>query len=344
MSAPGSGQQPHPSDVVMQIAFGFVASTCLNAVAEFGIPDMLEKGPQNVAKLASAAGVREDLLYRVLRTLSSLGIFRETEARTFALTPLSEQLLTDRPGSMRDAVRFAADPWHTRMYGHVMEVLKTGKTAPEVALGMNCFDAFAADPPEQARFNAAMTSMSANLIPPILEAFDFGGIRTLVDVAGGHGFVLSAILQKYPAMQGILMDLDHVVEGAKPRIQQLGLTSRMKTTSGDFFKEVPKGGDAYIMKFIIHDWDDERAALILRNIRTALQGVSGGKVILLEAVVPPGNEPHMVKMLDIEMMMLPGGKERTQAEYAELFQKTGFVLKQVVPTKGPLSVIVADAV
>ena len=163
----------------------------------------------------------------------------------------------------------------------------------------------------------------------------------LVDVAGGQGEVLMSVLKRNPRMRGVLMDLDHVIAGAKPRIAAAGLQDRMDTTTGDFFKAVPAGGDAYIMKHIIHDWDDERASLILKHIRQALAGQPNGKVILLESVIQPGNQPDMGKLVDIEMLLLPGGRERTAEEFTALFALSGFELTRIVPTQSPLSVIEA---
>jgi hypothetical protein len=186
-----------------------------------------------------------------------------------------------------------------------------------------------------------MTNFSAGVAPAVLEAYDFSGIGTLVDVAGGHGMLLASILRKYPSMRGILFDAEHVIAGATaPEV--LGVGSRVEKVGGDFFKAVPAGGDAYLMKHIIHDWNDERAGLILRNIRTALAGKPRGKVILVEAVIKPGNEPDLSKFIDIEMMLLPGGRERTEAEFKALFARNGFTLTRVVPTQAPLWVVEAE--
>jgi len=186
-----------------------------------------------------------------------------------------------------------------------------------------------------------MTNFSASVAPAALAAYDFGGINVLVDVAGGHGMVLGSIVQRYPGMRGILFDIDHVVAGAGPTLDALGVRDRVETKAGDFFTGVPAGGDAYIMKHIIHDWDDERSGAILRHIRAALEGKPNGRLILLESVVKPGNEPDLSKLIDLEMLLLPGGKERTEAEFAALFSANGFELTRVVPTESPLSVIEA---
>ena len=207
----------------------------------------------------------------------------------------------------------------------------------EKTVGVPVFEYFPKHPEESEIFNNAMTMFSAMVIPAVLEVYDFSGIGTLVDVAGGHGRVLTSILQKYPSMRGVLFDLEHVLAGARAAIDSLGLSDRCRTVSGDFFKAVPAGGDAYIMKHIIHDWDDERAATILKNIRSAMN--PGGRVILLESVVAPGNQPDFAKLIDLEMLLMPGGRERTEQEFRDLFARAGFELTRIIPTQSPLSVI-----
>jgi len=189
-------------------------------------------------------------------------------------------------------------------------------------------------------FNDAMTAMSAPVAGAAIEVYDFSGIGLVVDVAGGHGEVLMSILRACPSVKGILADVGHVVEGAKPRIASAGLSDRMQAVACDFFQSVPAGGDAYIMKHIIHDWDDERASTILKNIATAM-GTKKGKVILLESVIAVGNTPDFGKFIDIEMLLFPGGRERTADEFKSLFARSGFHMTKVVPTKSPLSVIEA---
>jgi hypothetical protein len=206
---------------------------------------------------------------------------------------------------------------------------------------MPVFEYLAAEPALSETFNNAMTGFSQSVVPAVLEAYDFGGIDVLVDVAGGHGAVLTAILQRYPRMQGVLFDREHVVAGAGGRIAGLRLGNRCRVEAGDFFQAVPQG-DAFIMKHIIHDWDDERAVLILRNIRTAM-GTARGKVILLESVLEPGNTPDFGKIVDLEMLAMPGGRERTAEEFGALFARAGFTLTRIVPTQSPLSVVEAVA-
>ncbi|HTC78616.1 MAG TPA: methyltransferase, partial [Terriglobales bacterium] len=227
----------------------------------------------------------------------------------------------------------------------LMHSVKTGETLAEKVLGKPIFEYFASEPEEGALFHSAMTNFSQVVIAAALQAYDFSGIGTLVDVAGGHGMVLTAVLQKYPAMKGILCDLAEVIPGAQQRIRSLGLEKRCRAEVADFFKSVPAGGDAYIMKHIIHDWNDQQCTTILRNCLHALTaaGKKKGKVLLLESVISADNAPHFAKWLDLEMLVFPGGRERTQAEFAALFEGAGFKLTRVVPTESPLCVIEAVA-
>jgi hypothetical protein len=242
---------------------------------------------------------------------------------------------------MRDLLLFMSDPLHFRIYAEMLHSVQTGKPAGEKVVGMPVFEYFAHDKQESDLFNNAMTSFSASVIPAVLEAYDFSGIRVLVDVAGGHGEVLTSILRRYPDMKAVLFDVEHVIAGAVPRIAGMGLQDRCRTESGDFFKAVPAGGEAYLMKHIIHDWDDERAGLILKNIHTSLDGKSNGRVILLEAIVQPGDQPDLGKLIDLEMLMFPGGRERSADDFRALFARSGFNMTGITPTQSPLSVIEA---
>jgi SAM-dependent methyltransferase len=324
---------------LMQLSTGYIASTVLYIAVKLRIPDRLAAGPRTAADLARELAVNEDALFRVLRTLASLGVFEQPAARTFSNNTASSMLRSGTPGSMYEMALWMSDPLHFQVYADAMHSVQTGKPAAEKTFGMPVFEYFPKHPEESEIFNNAMTMFSGTVIPAVLDVYDFGGINTLVDVAGGHGRVLTSILQKYPAMQGVLFDLEHVLAGARAVIKDLGLENRCRALSGDFFKAVPQGGDAYIMKHIIHDWDDERAALILKNIREAMK--PGGRVILLEAVVTPGSQPDFAKIIDLEMLLMPGGRERTEQEFRDLFAGAGFELTRVIPTKSPLSVIEA---
>jgi hypothetical protein len=330
----------NPAQQVLQVATGYMASSCLYAAITLNVADHLKNGPKNMAELAAATDANEDALYRVLRVLASLGIFDEVAPRKFALTPAADLLRTDVPGSLRGMAVFLPDPMHYRIYGNVMHSLATGKPAADYTLGMPVFQYLEKDQAYSHVFNDAMTAMSAPVAGAAIEAYDFNDIGLLVDVAGGHGEVLMSILRACPSVKGIVADLGHVVDGAKPRIAKAGLADRLQAVACDFFQSVPAGGDAYIMKHIIHDWDDERASTILKNIATAM-GAKKGRVILLESVIAAGNTPDFGKFIDIEMLLFPGGRERTADEFQSLFERSGFRMTKVVPTKSPLSVVEA---
>lgn len=326
--------------LVFQVASGYMASAALQVAMRLDIAARLSNGPRPVADLAREAGVQTDGLYRVLRALAGLGIFAESSPRTFALTPAAE-LLRRGPGSLGDGIEFITDPLHFETYAEALHSVQTGQPAAEKVVGMPLFEYLAKTPQWSTSFNNAMTAFSANVMPAVLKAYDFSGIGTLVDVAGGHGHVLTSVLRDYPPMRGVLFDLEHVIAGSGPLLAASGVQNRVRAESGDFFKAVPAGGDAYIMKHIIHDWDDERAAAILSNIRKALDGKPQGRVILLEAVLAAGNAPDFAKLLDLEMMLFPGGRERTAEEFGALFNRAGFTLTRVVPTESMLSVVEA---
>ncbi len=335
-SAPDSLQQ------LMQIATAYVPNAALWVAAELNVADLLATGARPVTDLAKQTNTNEDALYRTLRLLAMTGIFTETQPRHFALTPPAELLRSDHPQSMRDMVVWIGDPFHFNIAGNLMHSVKTGQPTVEHVTGKPAFEYFASDALELDRFHRAMTTMSVMAIYPALEAYDFSSYHTIVDVGGGHGFALCTILQRCPDTHGVLFDLYDIIPGGQQRIKENNLDHRCRTASGDFFQSVPEGGDLYFMKHIIHDWEDSKAITILRNCRKALQGKQNGKVVLLEFVVPGGNEPHMSKIIDIEMLFFPGGKERTEEEFRELFAKAGLQVTRIVPTKSPFCVIEAE--
>jgi hypothetical protein len=335
-----------PSAALMQFTMAYVPAAALWVAAELKIADLMDGGPRSVAELANKTGVNEEALFRILRLLATVGIFTEIEPRRFALTPPAELLRSDHPQSFRDTVVWLADPFHFNIAAQMLESVRSGRPTVEHVTGKSVFDYFVGNRVEFDRFHLAMTNLSAMAVGAALEAYDFSGFKTIVDVGGGHGFAICSILQKYPHMQGILFDLKDTVPGADKRIHELGLQERCRTTSGDFFQAVPEGGDVYFMKHILHDWSDEQAVIILQNCRRALESNSDRKrtrkVVLLEFVLPPGNEPHPSKLIDIEMLFFTGGHERTEQEWRELFARVGFRLSRVVPTKSPFCVIEAE--
>ena len=326
------------TQLVFQMATGHIMASAVRCALVFGIPERLAGGPKPVSELAKESGANEDGLYRVLRALASFGVFTESAPRVFELNLAGRMLMADTPGSLAGIARWIADGSPMRAHSEMEYSVRTGVPAANKVFGKPMFEYLAEQPQLSETFNNGMTSFSAAMIPAVLEAYDFSGIETLVDVAGGHGAVLTAILQQYPAMQGVLFDLDHVVAGARPKIAALGLSGRCRTESGDFFKQVP-AGDAYVMKHIIHDWDDDRAVVILKNCRERMTNRASGRVILLEAVIQPGSGPDAGKLIDLEMLVMAGGRERTAEEFARLFTRAGLRLERVVPTKSALCVI-----
>jgi len=315
-----------------------MVTQALFVATKLGVADILADGEKHIDEISRMAGAHSPSLYRVLRSLASLGVFTETQTRTFANTALSAVLRSNVPGSMRNSMIFMGEPWHYNVWANMLHSARTGGPAWEETHGVEVFYWFAKNPEASEIFNGCMSELSAGAAPAIVAAYDFSGIDTLADIAGGHGFLLSQILKANPNMKGILFDMEHVVAGAGETLRAFGVEDRVETVSGDFFTEVPEA-DAYIMKHIIHDWDDERAVKILQTIHRAMK--PEGKLLLSEMVIPEGNGPHPGKMLDLEMLTSAGGVERTEAEYADLFERSGFRLSRIVPTMSPHSVIEA---
>lgn len=326
---------------LMQIMGGAVLSRTVAAIAEFGVADLIEPGSSRpVAELAAATGCHEHTLYRCLRYLASRGIFEETEQGSFALTPLAAALRTEAEGSFRAGARMLG-----RMFPAVAELentLRDGENGIVKAFGQPLFEYLPGNPELAALFDGGMTAIHGPETPAMLEAFDFSGIGTLADVGGGNGSLLMSVLRKYPAMKGILFDLGHVIERATASIERAGLGDRCAVREGSFFEAFPTGADAYLMRHIIHDWDDQQSIQILKNCRAVIP--PQGRLFLVEAVVPMGNEPSPAKDFDMAMLIYPGGMERTEAEYGALFSASGFELAGVTPTASPVSVVEAGPV
>lgn len=331
--------QPTPGEHILQLATGYIASTSIYIAAKLGIADLLAGGPKPVSELAAASGSHEDRLYRVLRTLASVGVFTEVAPRQFALTPAGAVLQTGTPDSIHPMALWISDPFHFRVYAEMLHTVKTGEITFDHVYGKPVFEYLPQDREESDIFDHAMTWFSNWVVPAVLEAYDFSGIRTLLDVAGGRGALMRGILKKYPQMKGMVVDLEHVIEAAKQDPENKALGDRCRFQPADFFAAVPNDADAIIMKSIIHDWDDEPAVRIMKNCRKALAGKPNAKVLLVEAVLAPGNDPHMGKFLDVEMMALPGGRERTEEEFRKLLAAAGWRLNRVVPSKSPLCVV-----
>jgi SAM-dependent methyltransferase len=310
----------------------------LGTVAELSIPDRLAKGARQCSEMAREAGVSEDGLYRLLRALASVGLFAESADRRFKLTGMGQLLRRDHRESLAGFARFVAHDSTWRPWGQLGYSVKTGMPAFDHVFNAPIFDHYSRNPEAAAVFNGAMTSISAREARAASNAYDFKGVRVLMDVAGGHGVLLATILRRHKKMRGILFDLPHVASGAAATFDRAGITGRVRIETGDFFRELPPGADAIIMKHILHDWDDDSAKRILQACHRALG--PRGKVLIVDPVVPPGNIPHYGKLLDLEMLVLtPRGRERTKTEFAKLLRGAGFRLSRVVATEGPLSIV-----
>jgi len=330
-------QDMPPSAQMMQMVFGYMTSQAISVAAKFGLADQLKDGPRTVEDLAQATGLHARALYRLMRALASVGVFAEDADGRFQLTPLAEVLRSDAPDSLRAFSIFWGADWHLSVWGNLPYSIQTGQPAFEKLNGKAFFDHLGENPAQAQIFNNAMTGLSLSASMAVVAAYDFSSITKLVDVGGGHGLMLSAILEKYPQMQGVVFDAPSVIEGAQALLGKPELTGRCEAVAGDFFKSVPADCDGYIMKHIIHDWDDERALTILRNCRAAMK--EGGKLMVVEMVIPEGNTPSPGKFLDLEMLLFLHSFERTEAEYRSLYEQAGFELTRVVPTSSPYSVI-----
>jgi len=302
-----------------------------------GIPDLLADHPQSAKELADKTKMHAPFLYRVLRMLCGVGIFRLNEEKKFENTAMAEVFRSDVPNSIRDFAIFIGSErvWNT--WGALPKTVASGTTAHVLLYGKGSFDYLNEHPDEAEVFNRAMTANTLRSIPAILDAYDFSSINTVVDVGGGEGILLARILKAYPEMNGILFEMPSVMESAKQTLSKEGVTERADLVPGNFFQQSPPTADAYILKFIIHDWDDEQSILILKNIAAVMHKKS--RVLLLESVMPEGNEPSLAMLRDLQMMVQPGGMERTDSEYRELLKKAGLKITKIHPTKSFLDII-----
>lgn len=330
--------QASPFETMLQMMSGFWVSRGIYVAAKLGIADHLRDGEKTAAELAADTDTHADSLYRVLRMLSMVGIF-EQKGEQFSLTPLSETLLSDVPFSLRRGAIAEMGEVHYEAWGNLMHSVKTGEIAFDDHFGMNVWQYFETDKEKAENFNKYMASSSESVSQAIVEAYDFSESQKLVDVGGGLGGMIAAILKANPYIRGILFDAPSVVEKSREFLTNAGVSERCETIGGDFFESVPTGGDIYSMRWIIHDWDDELSTKILKNIRDVIP--ANGKLLLFEAVVPPEGVPHFSKFMDLIMLTMTGGRERTESEYETLLAKAGFKLTRVIPTNSFMSIVEA---
>ncbi|MDT7602574.1 MAG: hypothetical protein QOF61_571 [Acidobacteriota bacterium] len=330
---------PPPPIQMLQMIAGFWVSRAIYAAAKLGVADLVADAPKSVEELAAATEMHAPSLYRVLRALSSVGIFAEDGEGRFAQTPLSATLLTDAPGSLRWLAMTELGEEHYPAWEELLFSVKTGERAFDRRFNKPVWEFFAENPENARIFNNAMTGTTAMIIEGVLGAYDFSTARQLIDVGGGHGELLASILKASPRASGVLFDAPQVVAGARERLEAAGVAERCEIVGGDFFESVPAGADAYTLKWILHDWDDEQSVRILKNVRRAI--TDGGRLLIIEAVIPKGNEPHFGKFIDLNMLVMTGGRERTEDEFRALLNASGFRLARVVATASPVAVVEA---
>ncbi|HEX4613031.1 MAG TPA: methyltransferase [Urbifossiella sp.] len=332
---------PPPNIALFQLIAGKWIAQAISVVARFKVADHLATGPKTAPELAALTGTHPDHLYRVLRALAAVGVLDEQPDGRFGLTPVGEFLRSGVPGSMRAVATYCCDPWSWRPWGDLAETVRTGAPAFDRMFGQPVFDYLTQHPDEFATFNEGMTGFSAAESAAAVKVYDFSPYGTIADVGGGHGLLLTTILQAAPNSRGIVFDLAGVVAGAVPTIAAAGLADRCTVQGGSFFETAPTA-DLHAMKHIIHDWNDEKATAILTSCRKAVR--AGGKLVLIEMVIPAHGGDPAAKLLDLEMMVLCDGKERTEAGYAALLAGAGYRLTRVVPTESPACIIEAEPV
>jgi hypothetical protein len=325
---------------LIDIACGYFLSQALFVAVKLGIADLLADGPKSSLELARSAGAHPDALHRILRTLAGRGVFAQGEDGRFALTSLAEPLRSDAPDSLRGYFALLGSDWYWRAWGELLHSARTGEPAFEHVFKQSLFGYFDVQPEAGKVFSDAMTSRSAAEDGAIASAIDLSGTNMVVDVGGGQGALLKAVLEAHPQVRGILFDLPNVVEMARPRFGGTEAAGRCEFVAGDFLSPIPVRGDVVLMKRIIHDWDDERARAILGNCRSVL--AAGGRLVLVERLLTAGNDYSMAKLMDLQMMvMTPRGRERSEAEYEALLASAGFKQTDVIPTVAGMNLIVA---
>jgi hypothetical protein len=336
-AGPKQSTLPPHAQLIQMFSAGWVSSL-LHGAAEIGLADQLAAGPKTADEVAQALRLHATSMHRFMRALASLGVLSERDGR-FALTPLGEAMKSGARGAARGTMLAFGGAWMTRAWEELRYSLATGKTAFEKVHGMPAFDYLAQHPDLASHFSQAMIGFHGAEPPAVADAYDFSPFTTVVDVGGATGHLLSAILKRHSAPRGVLFDMPHVVRDAPALLESRGVAKRVTIEAGSFFERVPTGGDAYIMSHVIHDWSEEQCLTILGNCRKAMK--PSARLLIVEMVLPAGDAPHPGKVLDMVMLVVPGGQERTEAEYGTLLAKAGFRLVRVVPTESEVSVVEA---
>ena len=321
---------------VLNLAAGVMNTQIIYAAAKLGIADLLKDGSRTVDDLAKETESNPDAIYRLLRALASIGIFKESSDRVFEITPAAEVLQKDHPISVHPMALLVGDSIWREPWGNILYSVKTGENAFQYVYEKSFFEYLNEHKDKSEIFNNWMTKVSNMNCPVIAASYPFSKFNKVIDVGGGHGSLLVHILKKYPDISGVLFDLPNVINSAT-EIDD-GIASRCEKVEGDFFNVVPRGGDLYIMQQIIHDWKDELAIKILSNCRDAMS--DDARILIIDAVIKPGNGQDMNKFIDLQMLLInKGGRERTEQEFKQLFQSAGFQLLKIIPTASMFSII-----
>jgi O-methyltransferase domain len=329
-------QAPPPHVAILQMLNGAFVAGAVACLAQLGISDLVEAGPKSAAELAGQIGAQPQALYRLMRATACVGILSEGPDGKFSETPMSAVLRSNATPSLRAMAIMIGREWHGRGWSDLEYCVRTGKQALEHLYGVPVFEFFDQHSEESKIFNDAMTSTSMTDSPAVAAAYAFHSIRSIVDVGGGHGLLLATILQNNPHLRGTLFDLAHVVEGAANG-PLTAVMDRCTIASGDMFTSVPAGLDAYLMKHIIHDWPDDLCIKILTACRKGVK--SEGKLLVVDTVIQPGNDFFPGKFLDLQMLIFPGGRERTEKQFRDLFSASGWQLTRVIPTAALDSIV-----
>jgi SAM-dependent methyltransferase len=327
--------------VAIQLLTGMWAMQACASAVRLGIPELIARRAMTAGEVATAARTHPGATRRLLRALESIGAFA-LDGERYRLTDVGRFLLTDTPGGLGMMFAAESDTVHWRSWERLDDAVRTGESQPKAVFGLDGFDYYGAHPDEGARFGKAMENVSHFAANAVLDAYDFSDARTIMDVGGGNGSMAIALLRRTPGVRGVVVDLPYIQGPANERIRSAGLADRCRFEAVSFFESVPQGADVHVLKSILHDWDDAKSHRLLANCRSAIAG--DGRLVVIEMVVPEKVEPGLVPLMDLNMLVMTGGLERTEREYADLFAKAGFRLARVVPTASPFSVLEARPV
>jgi hypothetical protein len=328
-----------PPAAIFHLVAGMWAAKAVGVAASLGIPDQLAHGPKTADDVAKALGASPSAVYRLMRGIASVGVLSAEAGEKFSLTPIGELLRSDVPGSMRSLMIAEMAPGHWLPWGNLEEAVRSGKPAVPKTLGMDIWDYYKKNHDEGFHFAEAMSGMSAMAMQAVLASYSFAGVKKVVDVGGSHGAFVAAVLQREKTARGVLFDRPEVVEGAGATLEAAGVSHRVERVAGSFFEGVPSGGDVYLVKHILHDWSDDECVKILANVQRAM--APGARVVVVEMLITDKGPPSPAPLLDLNMLVMLTGKERTADEFGALFGQAGLKLSNVTPTHSPVAVIEA---